>query len=413
MAKSGMWTGHPGLGREFNMKLREERKKEVLDFCKKLIAARSCSGEEQEVAEELAQYMKNHFFDEVMVDKYGNVIGKIVGNRPGKRVLFDGHMDTVPAENPEAWTHDPFTPVVEDGKLYGRGTSDMKGAVSAFVSAAAYFLQDFGKDFAGELYLAGVVHEECFEGVAARSISEIVKPDYVIIGEASNLNLKTGQRGRAEIVLETFGKAAHSANPEKGINAVMKMCEILPEIRKIEPPVHEKLGKGILELTDIISSPYPGASVVPEYCRVTFDRRLLTGETKESVLAPIQAVLDKKAKEDPGFHAKVSFSLGKETCYTGEEIQGERFFPGWYYSPEEDYIQKIAAELKNDGFSPELTQYSFCTNGSHYAGEKGIKTVGLGPSRENLAHTADEYVELTQLFGAAECYYSVMKALLR
>ncbi|WP_373216313.1 YgeY family selenium metabolism-linked hydrolase [Ruminococcus sp. 5_1_39BFAA] len=395
------------------MKLTEKRKNEVLALCKKLISARSYSGEEEAVAKEVSEYMKAHLFDEVMVDPYGNVIGRITGNRTGSRVLFDGHMDTVPAENPEAWTHDPFTPVVENDRLYGRGTSDMKGAVAAFLSAAAFFAEDFGRDFAGELYLAGVVHEECFEGVAARSISEIVKPDYVIIGEASELNLKTGQRGRAEIVLETFGKAAHSANPEKGINAVMKMCELLPEIKKIQPPVHEKLGKGILELTDIISAPYPGASVVPEYCRATFDRRLLTGETRESVLAPIQAVIREKMEEDKELRAKVSFSTGKEKCYTGAEIQGERFFPGWYYPPEEEYIRKIEEELKNSGYSPKLTQYSFCTNGSHYAGEKGFKTLGLGPSRENLAHTADEYVELSQLFGAAECYYGVMKALLK
>ena len=82
--------------------------------------------------------------------------------------------------------------------------------------------------------MAGVVHEECFEGVAARKISEKVKPDYVVIGEASEMNLKVGQRGRAEIVVETFGVPAHSANPEKGVNAVYKMCEAIQAIREIE-----------------------------------------------------------------------------------------------------------------------------------------------------------------------------------
>ena len=109
---------------------------------------------------------------------------------------------------------------VVDGKLYGRGTSDMKGAVASFTAAANFFAKDTARDFPGEIYIAGVVHEECFEGVAARSVSEIVKPDYVVIGEASLCNLKIGQRGRAEIVVETFGVPAHSANPEKGVNAV-------------------------------------------------------------------------------------------------------------------------------------------------------------------------------------------------
>lgn len=394
------------------MKLTEERKEEILALCRKLIANRSYSGEEDGVAGALKYFMRQKKFDEITTDEYGNVIGKIKGSRPGCHLLFDGHMDTVPADNKEAWKHDPFVPVIEDGKLYGRGTSDMKGAVAAFFCAAAYFVEDYGKEFAGELYTAGVVHEECFEGVAARSISELVKPDYVVIGEASGLNIKTGQRGRAEIILETFGKAAHSANPEKGINAVKKMCKLINAVSTLTPPVHERLGKGILEVTDIISSPYPGASVVPEYCKATLDRRLLTGETKESVLAPIRQVIEALETEDLDFHAKASFSVGSEKCYTGKEIQGERFFPGWYYAPEEEYIQKILKQIQKNGYTPELTQYSFCTNGSHYAGEKGIRTIGLGPSREDLAHTVDEYVELSQLFGAVECYYAVMEALL-
>ena len=384
------------------MKLTEERKAEVLALCKKLVSNRSYSGEENAVADVLKCFMRQKQFDDFCTDKYGNVIGKIKGDRTGNKVLFDGHMDTVPADNKETWKHDPFVPVVEDGKLYGRGTSDMKGAVAAFFCAAAYFMEDHGKDFAGEIYTAGVVHEECFEGVAARNISELVNPDYVVIGEASELNIKTGQRGRAEIILETFGKAAHSANPEKGINAVKKMCKLLGEIDRIQPPIHEQLGKGILEVTDIISSPYPGASVVPEYCRATLDRRLLTGETRESILAPIQKLIDSLEKEDSEFSAKASFSVGSERCYTGAEIQGERFFPGWYYAPEEKYVQQILQKIREAGYDPELTQYSFCTNGSHYAGEKGIPTIGLGPSREDLAHMVDEYVELTQLYGAVE-----------
>ena len=151
---------------------------------------------------------------------------------------------------------------------------------------------------------------------------------------------------------------------------------------------------------------------MPEYCKATLDRRLLTGETKESVLAPIRQVIEALETEDLDFHAKASFSVGSEKCYTGKEIQGERFFPGWYYAPEEEYIQKILKQIQKNGYTPELTQYSFCTNGSHYAGEKGIRTIGLGSSREDLAHTVDEYVELSQLFGAVECYYAVMEALL-
>ena len=309
--------------------LNEARKEEVLELAKVLISQQSYSGHEGGVAAELEKYMKANGFDDVTVDKYGNIIGKIKGNRPGKKVLFDGHIDTVPVANPAAWVHDPFKGEVVDGKLYGRGTSDMKGAVASFTAAANFFAKDTARDFPGEIYVAGVVHEECFEGVAARSVSEIVKPDYVVIGEASLCNLKIGQRGRAEIVVETFGVPAHSANPEKGVNAVYSMCKVVEAIRSLKPVEHPVLGKGILELTDIKSTPYPGASVVPSYCRATYDRRLLVGETKESVLAPIQALLDDLMAKDPAIKAKVSFAVGEEKCYTGNTIQGERFFSGW------------------------------------------------------------------------------------
>lgn len=393
--------------------LSEDRKAEVVDLCKKLITRQSYSGCEGGVAEELKQYMDKKHFDQVSVDVYGNVIGRILGKRPGKRVLFDGHIDTVPVGDAKGWTHKPFEPEVVDGKLFGRGATDMKGAVAAFTAAAGYFAEDLNRDFAGEIYVAGVVHEECFEGVAARSVSGLVHPDYVVIGEASELNVKIGQRGRAEIVVETFGVPAHSANPEKGVNAVYKMCRVIEAIRTLVPTEHPKLGKGILELTDVKSSPYPGASVVPEYCRATYDRRLLVGETKESVLAPIQKLLDRLSAEDEELRAKVSYAVGRETCYTGNTIEGERFFSGWLYDEHEPFIQDVLTELRQMGHTPAVTQYNFCTNGSHYAGEAGIRTLGMGPSRENLAHTIDEYIELDQLTGVADCYYGIMKALLK
>ncbi|MBQ3103112.1 MAG: YgeY family selenium metabolism-linked hydrolase [Oscillospiraceae bacterium] len=393
--------------------LKEERKQELVEFAAKLIHQKSYSGEEKGVVRELENYMLENGFDMVMGDHYGNVIGKIVGKRPGPKVLFDGHIDTVPVANPAAWTRDPFGAEIEDGKMYGRGTSDMKGSVAAFVTAAANFAKDTGKDFAGEIYCAGVVHEECFEGVAARSISNIVKPDYVVIGEATECNLKIGQRGRAEIVVETFGVPAQSANPDKGVNAVYAMCKVVEAIRSLEPSEHPVLGKGILELTDIKSAPYPGASVVPSYCRATYDRRLLVGDTKESVLAPIQALLDELMAKDPTVKAKVSYAVGEEICYNGNKITGERFFPGWLYDENDAFVQDVLAEIRAIGYDPEITQYSFCTNGSHYAGEAGIKTFGLGPSRENLAHTDDEYVELEELYKVNECYYAVCKALLK
>ncbi|WP_462425006.1 YgeY family selenium metabolism-linked hydrolase [Fusobacterium sp. THCT13E1] len=391
--------------------LTNERKEQIVKVLQNLIQRRSYSGEEKEVAEYIKKLCLEVGYDTVHIDKYGNVIGSVKGKYEGPKVLMDGHIDTVPVDE-EKWTKKPFAGNIEDGKLYGRGTTDMKGAVCAMLLAGAYLAQDLKKEFAGEIFIAGVVHEECFEGVAAREISKYVKPDYVIIGEASQLNLKIGQRGRGEIVVETFGKPAHSANPEKGINAVYKMMKIIENIQKLPMTHHDTLGYGILELTDVKSSPYPGASVVPDYCRATYDRRLLVGETPESVLAPIQKLLDEMSKEDDTLKAKVSYAKGVEKCWTGATIEGERFFPGWLFEEKDEYVQKALKALKEIGQTPTITHYNFCTNGSHYAGEAGIKTIGYGPSRENLAHTIDEYIELDSLYNVTEGYYAILKAYL-
>lgn len=393
--------------------LEKKRADEVIDLCQQLVRNKSYSGQEAGVAKTLETYMLEHGFDEVNIDLYGNIIGHIKGKKKGPKLLFDGHIDTVPVEDEKKWQYPPFEAQIHDGKIYGRGTSDMKGAVAAMVAAAGYFAQDLDKNFCGDVYCAGVVHEECFEGVAAREISKMVEPDYVVIGEASNLNLKIGQRGRAEIVLESFGQSCHSANPEKGINAVYKIFPAIEALHKMKTTHHDVLGDGILELTDIKSAPYPGASVVPDYCRATYDRRLLTGESKESVLLPLENALAKLMAEDKAAKYKISYAVGEEQCYTGNSIEGERFFPGWLYEKDDDFVKAVHEELCTSGFSPEITQYNFCTNGSHYAGEAKIKTIGMGPSKENIAHTCNEYIEIDQLTKAVECYQAIMRALLK
>ena len=391
---------------------KEQLHEKTVALCARLIQTRSYSGEEQPIAELIAQEMRDLGYDEVRFDSYGNVIGCLRGNRPGARVLLDGHIDTVPVQERERWSFDPFCGTVEGDKMRGRGASDMKGAVAAMIVGAACYAENCKRDFPGEIYVAGVVYEELFEGISARRISAEVQPDYVIIGEASNLNLKIGQRGRAEIVLETVGKPAHSSNPEKGVNAVKKMMRLLAALESFVPRQQEGLGLGIQELTDIISYPYPGASVVPQKCVATLDRRLLVGDTPESVLAPIQAIIDRLSAEDAQFSAKVCLREESRVCYTGETITAQRFFPAWLYAEQDDFVCNCYEALQELGDDPILTHYSFCTNGSHYAGEAKIPTVGYGPSPEALAHTIDEYVSVSQLKKCAEGYGKLLDALL-
>lgn len=391
--------------------LNNNREKKLISICQDIVKRPSFSGKEKEVSKYLKNKMQELGFDEVNIDKYGSVIGHIKGENQGETILLDGHIDTVGVANKDEWTQNPFGAEIIDNKIYGRGTSDMKGAVSAMISAAAYFKED--NKFNGDIYVSCSVHEECFEGVSSREISKLTNPDYVIIGEASSLNLKRGQRGRAEIIIETIGESSHSSSPEVGKNAVYSMAKVINKIKKIKEKEHKILGKGILELTDIISRPYPGASVIPDLCKVTYDRRTLVGENKESILEQIKNELETLKDKNPELEYRIYFSEGEEDCWNDEKISAERFFPAWLYDEDDDFVQKAVKGLKNANINPEISHYSFCTNGSHYAGEKNIKTIGFGPSHEHLAHVVDEYIEVSQLTQACEGYYQIIKETLK
>ncbi len=390
-----------------------EWKEYLVAMLQEMIRRPSLSGQEKNVADYVEAQMKSLGFHEVERDHYGNVCGVIRLGGGGKRILLEGHMDQVDVSEPSKWTQDPFGAEIVGGKMYGRATSDMKGNLAASIMAAA-LLKENPKDLQGEIVVAASVHEECFEGVASQAIGERWKPDCVVIGEASSLNIKRGQRGRAEVVLETFGKPSHSSNPSVGLNAVKTMVPLLALLEeRFEPQKHPVLGEGILELTDIISTPYPGASVVPEGCRVTFDRRLLVGETKENVLTQIQTIIDEAKTRDSRLEAQVSLAVGKDHCYTGEPIEAVRYAPGWLFPEDHWFVQAALEGLHSLGQKPELSHYAFCTNGSYYAGQAQIPTIGYGGSHEHLAHVIDEYIEIDQLIGACEGYQAIIGAVLK
>jgi Acetylornithine deacetylase/Succinyl-diaminopimelate desuccinylase and related deacylases len=370
-----------------------------------LIENKSYSGNEKNAVEFARKILeKEGFLTEV--DENGSLTAVLEGTEKGRAVLFDGHIDTVRADNLSAWNTDPFTATEKDGAIYGRGASDMKGQDAAFLAAALRFKREKGRRFRGKLMLSLSVEEELFEGVSCRTISEHLRPDLVIIGEATDCRLNIGQRGRAEVELVVYGKSCHSANPEKGINAIAEAQKALSALEGAEVREDPLLGKAILVPTDIISSPYPGSSVIPDSVTVTFDRRLIRGETEDSVLEGISSVLKDKV------NYAVRIRRADMTCYTGKVAEYKRFFPAWAFDADKEEVKNIRSALEKAGQAAELSSYSFCTNGSHFAGEKGILTLGYGPSRENLAHTANEYITIKDLTAGSLGYEAIMEAML-
>ena len=384
----------------------------LVGFCREMIRRQSLSGKEREVADLLEREMRTLGFDSVERDEYGNVIGRIRLGSGGKRILFEGHMDHVDVADPSLWTYAPYSADVSGGRIYGRGTTDMKGNLSAMTQAAGLAKRSL-RDIGGEIIVAGCVHEECFEGVASESIGKRCAPDCVVIGEPSSLNLMRGQRGRAEVVLETYGKSAHSSSPEVGVNAVKAMVSLLARLEKrFVPDEHPVLGKGIMELTDIISTPYPGASVVPEKCRVTFDRRLLISDTEEHVLEQVRRVIDEVNAEGTNVKASASIAKGSDVCYTGAKIEASRFAPAWLFDEAHWFVAAALDGLRSAGLDPKVGHFAFCTNGSYYAGKAGIPTIGFGGSKEHLAHVVDEYIEIEQLEKACDGYLGIIRSVL-
>ena len=374
----------------------------LITFTQDLIRQPSPPGQEQAAINRAGAEMRALSYDRVWLDAYGNAIGLIEGAQPGPTLLFDGHCDTVGIAPGVPWQVDPFGGSIEAGAIYGRGAADMKGAVAAMIHAAASV--DRAK-IAGRVAVSASVLEEVFEGGALQVVMAELKPDFVVIGEATNLNLNRGGRGRAEIHLEAIGRPSHSSAPQQGLNAVLEMMKVINAIDRLSLPVDPLLGPAILALTDIISEPYPGYSVIPSRCRVTYDRRLLPGETADDVLGAITGL-----PELSRIKLNAGIAQGEHQTYTGAVVRGDKFFPAWLFPESEPFVQQALQGLRQAGLEPDLGAYRFCTNAAYSAGLAGVPTIGFGPATEADAHVVDEHLSLDSLLAAARGYRGIIEA---
>ncbi len=397
----------------------------VVALTQALVGQESPSNREGGVARIVADRMRELGYDDVHVDAMGNVVGLVKGTGQGGAILFDGHMDTIGVTPRSAWQHDPFGGQIEGSRLYGRGTSDMKGAIAAMVEGVGRLARAVrtGRP-AADIWVVASVAEEMVEGVALTHVLDEIpvrtgrpRPSNIVIGEATGLAVATGQRGRAELVVETLGVPAHSSTPHLGVNAVYSMTEAVQALRRLAPPEHPWLGAGVMELTDIISTPYPATSVVPDRCAVTYDRRTLAGETAPSVLRPVEEELSRltAAAADSHFKASVRLAEASFHTYTGYPVRATKFLDAWL-TPHDSALVRAAqaglawAGLADTAAKVPLSAYKFCTNGSAVGGRPGYSIIGFGPGNEAQAHTIDEFTEIDQLTAAARGYLGLALA---
>jgi putative selenium metabolism hydrolase len=281
----------------------------------------------------------------------------------------------------------------------------MKGALAAMVFGVAGVERSRIK---GRVVVSASVGEESTEGPALKLVMDAFPPDFAVIGESTELNVARGGRGRAEFDIEVVGKSCHASSPHLGSNAILGMMKLVAEIERLVLPEHPFLGKGVSCLTGIRSDPDPPQSMVPGACRVTYERRLLPGESLERIREDLKECCGRAEVPE----AQIDLAVSQYETYTGLCFQGPKWYPAWEISERHDLVRRAVAGLRAVGLKPELTSYQFCTNAAYSAGELGVPTIGFGPSSEALAHTVDEYVAVEQVEKAARGYQAICLSVL-
>jgi acetylornithine deacetylase/succinyl-diaminopimelate desuccinylase-like protein len=186
------------------------------------------------------------------------------------------------------------------------------------------------------------------------------------------------------------------------------MLNVISVMEQLPLPDDPFLGPAVQALTDIISDPYPGYSVIPSRCRVTYDRRLLPGDTAEGVLRQITSHPDLA-----GIEVHATIAQGEHRTYTGVMLAGPKFFPAWLLTEDHPFVRAALNGLVASGLNPALRGYQFCTNAAYSAGLAGVPTIGFGPGREEDAHVVDERLEIAALIAAERGYRGIIEAVLK
>lgn len=369
----------------------------LIKFTQDIIRIKSYTGQEEELAMFVKDKMIELGYDDVIVDELGNVIG-IIGNGETK-VLYDSHIDTVGVNDAQEWSVDPFGGEIKDGKIYGRGSVDMKSAVAATVYAG-YAIKKLGLDKDKTIYISASVMEEDYDGEALAYLCKEndIKPDYVVICEPSSLDLALGHRGRALLKVRIEGIAAHGSAPEKGDNAVYKMNTIVSRVEELGKKFIKTEGdKGSLALTKI-ESVSVSLNAIPDKCSIYLDRRLIIGEDKEFITKEMEELL---AGTDATW--EILDVIGKS--WNKEDVVLHSFLPAWEIDKNHILTKACIKTFKNfNEKEPNMFKWDFCTNGVTTAGKMGIPTIGFGPGNGKLAHTRDENCPIKEIIHACEFY---------
>ncbi len=303
-----------------------------------------------------------------------NVVGVLDGRHPGRSLILCGHTDTVGVEGMTA----PFDPVVRDGRLYGRGSQDMKSGVAAMVEAAVQVARNGGLP-RGRLVVAAVADEE-HASAGAEALVEVHSADGAVVTEPTDLRLATAHKGFEWVEVETRGRAAHGSRPEDGRDAILHMGRVLGRLEAVEARLktgrtHPRLRRASLHASTVHGG--QALSVYPDRCVLGVERRTVTGEAPDVGLTEVQGVLSALAGEDGDFDASVRQLLTR---------------PPHEIADDHPVCSALRQILMRRGLAAEPTGMSFWTDAA-ILGRAGTPAVLFGPAGAGL-HGPDEYVEI-------------------
>lgn len=326
-----------------------------------------------------------------------NVKAVLKGSRgEGRTLIYNGHLDVVPAG--AGWTKPPFGAVIEDGKLYGRGSADMKSGVAAMIYAALV-LKRTGSPFAGELILYFNVDEEFSNLGIKHFLEEDISADFAVIGEPTDLDACVGHKGVSRYRVQTRGQAGHTAIVKHPDNSIYKMVKLVAALERLADRVkrtkHPLLGESSLTVAQFNGGTAP--NIVPAHSVVEVDRRLMPGETAESSFGEFMETLTQVAEAE------------------NFEFEAEQYQHLPPYMIEEDHeLVAAALEAANAVTGKRKVAKSFeaSAEASFFGVGKGIPTLIIGPGSLRQAHTADEYVLVEEAVDAAKIYVALAIKLL-
>lgn len=374
---------------------------DLIKFAQDLVKIKSFTGEEKEIIKFIEKKMLELGYDRVIIDGMGNCIG-VIGDGNIK-IMFDSHVDTVKAGDAKEWSTDPFGGEIIDGKLYGRGSADMKSALAATVYAG-YAIKKLGLHKGKTIYISASVMEEDYDGENLSYIfaNDNINPDYVVICEATKCRVCLGQKGRALFKINMQGVSAHGSAPEKGDNPVYKLADVIKRIEDLNRTLTQNQeNAGTIALTRI-ESKSASYNAIPSEAGIYIDRRLITGEDESFIKKEMDNLL---AGTDATW--EVFQVIGKS--WTGQEVRLNSFLPAWEIESDHPLtIKAIKACEKVEGKSTETTKWDFSTNGVASA-RLGIPTIGYGPGDSKLAHMKDEYCPVEDIVKACRFYAELVK----